>query len=100
MQDFHDVPADAGLVNAIDTAQLNLRFALIEMLLYKRPFFFRQQCEGRSYKDKFFIPVQGCLIETEQTHYIEFYRDKERWRYLQKLDADNLSAHPRYGICK
>lgn len=47
LQDFHDVPADAGLVNAIDTAQLNLRFALIEMLLYKRPFFFRQQCEGR-----------------------------------------------------
>ena len=43
----------------------------------------------RAYADKLFIPVQGCLIETEQTHYIEFYRDKERWRYLKKLDADN-----------
>ena len=43
----------------------------------------------RTYKDKLFIPVQGCLIETEQTHYIEFYRDKERWRYLRKLDKDN-----------
>lgn len=42
-----------------------------------------------AYKDKLFIPVQGCLVETEQTHYIEFYRDKERWRYLQKLDKDN-----------
>lgn len=48
----------------------------------------RRETDG-AYKDKLFIPVQGCLIETEQTHYIEFYRDKERWRYLQKLDADN-----------
>ena len=43
----------------------------------------------RAYADKLFIPVQGCLIETEQAHYIEFYRDKERWCYLKKLDADN-----------
>ncbi|MEY8495468.1 sigma-70 family RNA polymerase sigma factor [Lachnospiraceae bacterium 29-91] len=48
----------------------------------------RRETDG-TYKDKLFIPVQGCLIETEQTHYIEFYRDKERWRYLKKLDADN-----------
>ena len=48
----------------------------------------RREADG-TYKDKLFIPVQGCLIETEQTHYIEFYRDKERWRYLKKLDADN-----------
>ena len=41
-----------------------------------------------AYKDKLFIPVQGCLSETKQTHYIEFYRDKERWRYLKKLDTD------------
>lgn len=37
----------------------------------------------------FALFVQGCLIETEQTRYVEFYRDKERWRYLKKLDADN-----------
>lgn len=51
--------------------------------------FCRRREMDRTYKDKFFIPVQGCLIETEQTHYIEFYRDKERWRYLRKLDKDN-----------
>ena len=51
--------------------------------------FCRRRETDRAYKDKLFIPVQGCLIETEQTHYIEFYRDKERWRYLQKLDKDN-----------
>lgn len=33
--------------------------------------------------------MQGCLIETKQSHYVEFYRDKERWRYLKKLDTDN-----------
>ena len=47
----------------------------------------RREKDG-AYADKLFIPV-GCLIETEQTHYVEFYRDKERWRYLKKLDADN-----------
>lgn len=51
--------------------------------------FCRRRETDRTYKDKLFIPVQGCLIETEQTHYIEFYRDKERWRYLRKLDKDN-----------
>jgi len=48
----------------------------------------RREKDG-TYADKLFIPVQGCLIETEQTHYVEFYRDKERWRYLKKLDIDN-----------
>ncbi len=50
--------------------------------------FCRRREMDKVYKDKLFIPVQGYLIETEQTHYIEFYRDKERWRYLQKLDKD------------
>lgn len=31
-----------------------------------------------SYKDKLFLPVQGCLIESDREHYVEFYRDKER----------------------
>ncbi len=48
----------------------------------------RKETDG-TYAGKLFIPVQGCLIETEQSHYVEFYRDKERWRYLKKLDTDN-----------
>ena len=56
-------------------------------LSYKE--FYNRRETDRAYADKLFIPVQGCLIETEQAHYIEFYRDKERWRYLKKLDADN-----------
>lgn len=54
---------------------------------------YKEFCNRREkngdYADKLFIPVQGCLIETEQMQYVEFYRDKERWRYLKKLDADN-----------
>lgn len=39
-----------------------------------------------TYADKLLIPVQGCLLETDRTHYTDFYRDKERQRYLKKLD--------------
>ena len=39
--------------------------------------------------DKLFIPVQGCLLEVVREQYTDFYRDKERWRYLQKLDTRN-----------
>ena len=39
-----------------------------------------------SYADKLFLPIQGCLLETDRSHYADFYRDKERQRYLKKLD--------------
>ena len=39
--------------------------------------------------DKLSIPVQGCLLEVVREQYTDFYRDKERWRYLQKLDPKN-----------
>ena len=32
---------------------------------------------------------QGCLLEVVREQYTDFYRDKERWRYLQKLDTKN-----------
>ena len=40
-------------------------------------------------KGKLFIPIQGCLLEVVREQYTDFYRDKERWRYLQKLDTKN-----------
>ena len=43
----------------------------------------------QTYMDKLFIPVQGCLLEVVREQYTDFYRDKERWRYLQKLDTKN-----------
>ena len=44
---------------------------------------------NQSYMDKLFIPIQGCLLEVMREQYTDFYRDKERWRYLRKLDIKN-----------
>ena len=51
--------------------------------------FCRRRNADQTYMDKLFIPVQGCLLEVVREQYTDFYRDKERWRYLQKLDAKN-----------
>lgn len=53
-------------------------------LSYKE--FCRRRENDKTYEDKLFIPVQGCLIETDRKNYIEFYRDRERQNYLKKLD--------------
>lgn len=34
-----------------------------------------------------FIPVQGVLLEVPKDAYKAFYREKERERYLRKLDS-------------
>ena len=51
--------------------------------------FCRRRQADQSYMDKLFIPIQGCLIEVMREQYTDFYRDKERWRYLRKLDTKN-----------
>ena len=51
--------------------------------------FCRRRQADQTYTDKLFIPVQGCLLEVVQEQYADFYRDKERWRYLQKLDTNH-----------
>ena len=51
--------------------------------------FCRRRNTDQSYMDKLFIPVQGCLLEVVREQYTDFYRDKERWRYLQKLDTNH-----------
>ena len=51
--------------------------------------FCRRRQTGQSYMDKLFIPVQGCLLEVVREQYTDFYRDKERWRYLKKLDTNH-----------
>lgn len=38
--------------------------------------------------ERFFLPVQGCLLETDQETYHVFYREKERARYLEKLERE------------
>ena len=51
--------------------------------------FCRRRQADQTYMDKLFIPIQGCLLEVVREQYADFYRDKERWRYLQKLDTKN-----------
>ena len=51
--------------------------------------FCRRRQIDQTYMDKLFIPVQGCLFEVVREQYTDFYRDKERWRYLQRLDTKN-----------
>lgn len=51
--------------------------------------FCRCRESDQTYMDKLFIPVQGCLLEVVREQYTDFYRDKERWCYLQKLDTKN-----------
>ncbi|EOS81108.1 sigma-70 family RNA polymerase sigma factor [Dorea sp. 5-2] len=51
--------------------------------------FCRRRQADQSYMDKLFIPVQGCLLEVVREQYTDFYRDKERWRYLKKLDTNH-----------
>ncbi len=54
---------------------------------------YQRFCEYRklnkSYENKHFIPIQGMLLEVNKEAYAEFYRKKERMRYLEKLDIDN-----------
>ena len=51
--------------------------------------FCRRRQTDQSYMDKLFIPVQGCLLEVMRKQYADFYKDKERWRYLKKLDTNH-----------
>lgn len=51
--------------------------------------FCRHRQADQTYMDKLFIPIQGCLLEVMREQYTDFYRDKERWRYLKKLDTKN-----------
>lgn len=48
----------------------------------------KQQFDN-SYENRFFIPLQGMLLEVSREVYAEFYREKERSRYLRKLDREN-----------
>ena len=44
-----------------------------------------------SYESRFFIPIQGFLLEVDREHYEDFYRTKDRLTYLKRLDI-------KYGL--
>ena len=50
--------------------------------------FCRIRNKTENYKaSHWFIPVQGVLLEVPKDAYKAFYREKERERYLRKLDS-------------
>ena len=57
--------------------------------------FCRRRQTDQSYMDKLFIPVQGCLLEVVREQYVEFYKDKERWRYLKNWTRTTACFHWR-----
>ena len=66
--------------------------------------FCRRRQADQSYMDKLFIPVQGCLLEVVWEQYADFYKDKERWRYLKNWTRTISCSHWRdlqtaRGIC-
>jgi len=40
-------------------------------------------------KEKYFIPIEGRLIEVEENVYIAYYKMGRRERYLEERDKDN-----------
>lgn len=54
---------------------------------------YQEHCRKRqsedSYNNRYFIPLQGMLLEVSKEIYSELYREKERERYLRKLDREN-----------
>lgn len=53
-----------------------------------------------SFDNRYFIPVQGMLLEVSENEYKDFYRDLERKRYLHKLDRkfDLISIDTVHGL--
>lgn len=49
--------------------------------------FCEMKARDEAYKQKLFIPVQGCLLEVDEKNYKEYYKDKERNKYLHILDV-------------
>ena len=41
------------------------------------------------YAKRWFVPLQGCLLEVDEQFYIEYYKEYERNRYLAALDRKN-----------
>ena len=48
-----------------------------------------RKATDEQYAKRWFIPLQGCLLEVDEQFYIEYYKEYERNRYLATLDRKN-----------
>ena len=44
---------------------------------------------NKDYECKWFIPLHGMLMEVPEDAYREFYREEERWKYIEKRTREN-----------
>ena len=48
-----------------------------------------RKATDEQYAERWFVPLQGCLLEVDEQFYIEYYKEYERNRYLAALDRKN-----------
>ena len=48
-----------------------------------------RKATDEQYAKRWFVPMQGCLLEVDEQFYIEYYKEYERNRYLAALDRKN-----------
>ena len=48
-----------------------------------------RKAKDEQYAKRWFIPLQGGLLEVDEQFYIEYYKEYERNRYLAALDRKN-----------
>jgi len=48
-----------------------------------------RKATDEQYAKRWFIPLQGCLLEVDEQFYNEYYKEYERNRYLAALDRKN-----------
>ena len=48
-----------------------------------------RKASDEQYAKRWFVPMQGCLLEVDEQFYIEYYKEYERNRYLAALDRKN-----------
>ena len=48
-----------------------------------------RKATDEQYAKRWFIPLQGCLLEVDEQFYIEYYKEYERNRYLAALNSKN-----------
>lgn len=48
-----------------------------------------RKATDEQYAKRWFVPLQGCLLEVDEQFYTEYYKEYERNRYLAALDRKN-----------
>ena len=49
----------------------------------------KRKATDEQYAKRWFVPMQGSLLEVDEQFYIEYYKEYERNRYLAALDRKN-----------